>query len=180
MIQCYPAHFPVSALHRPPRDLQFREYNFRDLEVNHEIHENIVPQKFGAIRYILDSLCGNTVTLAVYYSILQPLLSIPYRLIHVDDHPSGTVETMVDFRKTAMVSMLWYIPHFRHYTSTQFAQCSCSSLTRGLSVDTFLSSLSANSGPYLLCVQLWKEPSGGKCLVLMMGNGGDLGTRLLQ
>ena len=66
----------------------------------------VVPQKFGAIRYILYSLCRNTVTLAVYYSILQPLLSIPYRLIHVDDHPSGTVETMVDFRKTAMVSML--------------------------------------------------------------------------
>ena len=63
-------------------------------------------KKFGAIRYILYSLCRNTVTLAVYYSILQPLLSILYRLIHVDDHPSGTVETMVDFRKTAMVSML--------------------------------------------------------------------------
>ena len=24
---------------------------FRDLEANHEIHKNIVPQKFGVIRY---------------------------------------------------------------------------------------------------------------------------------
>ena len=35
---------------RPPRDLQFCEKNFRDLHVNHEIYENIVLQKLGAIR----------------------------------------------------------------------------------------------------------------------------------
>ena len=27
------------------------EENFRDQKANHEIHENIVPRKFGAIRY---------------------------------------------------------------------------------------------------------------------------------
>ena len=30
--------------------LNFREENFCDQKSNHEIHENIVPQKFGAIR----------------------------------------------------------------------------------------------------------------------------------
>ena len=39
-------------IYRPPRDLQFCEQNFCDLEVNHEIHENIVPQTFGVIRYL--------------------------------------------------------------------------------------------------------------------------------
>ena len=29
--------------------LKFREENFRDQKSNHEIHENIVPRKFGAI-----------------------------------------------------------------------------------------------------------------------------------
>ena len=52
------------------------------------------------------SFCRNTVTWTVYCRKLQPLPSIPYRLIHVDDNPSGTVETMVDFRKAAMVSTL--------------------------------------------------------------------------
>ena len=32
--------------------LNFREENFRDQNSNHKIHENIVPQKFGAIQYI--------------------------------------------------------------------------------------------------------------------------------
>ena len=32
--------------------LNFREENFRDQKSNHEIHENIVPQKFGTIRYV--------------------------------------------------------------------------------------------------------------------------------
>ena len=31
--------------------LNFREENFRDQKSNHEIHENIVPRKFGAIWY---------------------------------------------------------------------------------------------------------------------------------
>ena len=31
--------------------LNFCEENFRDYKSNHEIHENIVPRKFGAIRY---------------------------------------------------------------------------------------------------------------------------------
>ena len=31
--------------------LNFREENFGDQEANHEIHKNIVPRKFGAIRY---------------------------------------------------------------------------------------------------------------------------------
>ena len=30
--------------------LNFHEENFRDQKSNHEIHENIVPRKFGAIR----------------------------------------------------------------------------------------------------------------------------------
>ena len=30
--------------------------NFREWEVNHENHENIIPRKFGAIRYIV--ICG--------------------------------------------------------------------------------------------------------------------------
>ena len=33
--------------------LNFRGENFRDRKSNHEIHENIVPRKFGAIRYSL-------------------------------------------------------------------------------------------------------------------------------
>ena len=33
--------------------LNFREENFRDQKANHEIHENIVPRKFGAIWYIM-------------------------------------------------------------------------------------------------------------------------------
>ena len=33
--------------------IQFLNFiKFRDLEVNYEIYENIVPRKFGAIRYI--------------------------------------------------------------------------------------------------------------------------------
>ena len=32
--------------------LNFREENFRDRKSNHEIHEHIVPRKFGAIRYL--------------------------------------------------------------------------------------------------------------------------------
>ena len=35
----------------PTMILNFREENFRDQKSNHEIHENIVPRKFGAIRY---------------------------------------------------------------------------------------------------------------------------------
>ena len=31
---------------------KFREENFHDQKSNHEIHENIVPRKFGAIRYL--------------------------------------------------------------------------------------------------------------------------------
>ena len=31
----------------------FREENFRDQKSNHEIHKNIVPRKFAAIRYVL-------------------------------------------------------------------------------------------------------------------------------
>ena len=47
---------------RPPRTFtrsifKFCEQNFRDLEVNHEIHENIVPQKFGAIGKFNRTLC---------------------------------------------------------------------------------------------------------------------------
>ena len=30
---------------------KFREENFRDQKSNHEIYENTVPRKFGAIRY---------------------------------------------------------------------------------------------------------------------------------
>ena len=41
-------HFSASMLYRPPCDFQFREKNFRDLEVNHKIHKNIVHQKLGA------------------------------------------------------------------------------------------------------------------------------------
>ena len=33
---------------------KFREENFRDHKSNHEIHENIVPRKFRAIRYAID------------------------------------------------------------------------------------------------------------------------------
>ena len=33
--------------------LHFREENFRDQKSNHEFHENIVPRKFGAIRYYI-------------------------------------------------------------------------------------------------------------------------------
>ena len=31
--------------------INFRKENFRDQKSNHEIYENIVPRKFGAIRY---------------------------------------------------------------------------------------------------------------------------------
>ena len=34
-------------------NLNFCEKNFRHWMSNHEIHKNIVPQKFGAIRYII-------------------------------------------------------------------------------------------------------------------------------
>ena len=36
--------------------LNFREENFRDQKSNHEIHENIVQRKFGAIRYPVRTL----------------------------------------------------------------------------------------------------------------------------
>ena len=38
----------------------FREKNFREWEDNHENHENILPRKFGAIRYIqiVSELCS--------------------------------------------------------------------------------------------------------------------------
>ena len=35
--------------------LNFREESFRDQKANHEIDENIVPRKFGAIRYLEDA-----------------------------------------------------------------------------------------------------------------------------
>ena len=40
----------------PTTILNFCEENFRDQKSNHEIHENIVPRKFGAIRY---NVAGN-------------------------------------------------------------------------------------------------------------------------
>ena len=36
--------------------LNFCEENFHDQKSNHEIHENIVPRKFGAIRYPIKNL----------------------------------------------------------------------------------------------------------------------------
>ena len=36
----------------PTTMLNFREENFRDQKADHEIHENIVPRKFGAIRHL--------------------------------------------------------------------------------------------------------------------------------
>ena len=33
--------------------VNFHEENFRDQNSNHEIHENSVPRKFGAIRYVI-------------------------------------------------------------------------------------------------------------------------------
>ena len=42
----------LSTWPRPPF-LNFREENFRDRKSNHEIHENIAPRKFGAIRYLI-------------------------------------------------------------------------------------------------------------------------------
>ena len=34
-----------------PQELNFRDKKIRERGVNHEIHENIMPRKFGAIRY---------------------------------------------------------------------------------------------------------------------------------
>ena len=51
MIQCCPAHFPANALYSSHTFKLFCEQNFCDLKVNHEIHKNIVPRKFGNIRY---------------------------------------------------------------------------------------------------------------------------------
>ena len=36
--------------------LNFCEENFCDQKANHEIHKNIVPRKFGAIRYLLNKI----------------------------------------------------------------------------------------------------------------------------
>ena len=38
---------------------KFHEKIFCDLEVNHKIHENIVPQKFGTIQYMICSQLWN-------------------------------------------------------------------------------------------------------------------------
>ena len=48
---------------------KFREENFRDQKSNHEIHENIVPRKFGALRYALQSV---TVLIACDMWSLKP------------------------------------------------------------------------------------------------------------
>ena len=45
-----PHPFSASALYPWLTFKLFCEQNFRDLEVNHEIHESIVPWKFGAMR----------------------------------------------------------------------------------------------------------------------------------
>ena len=39
-------------LHTPITFIKFREKYFREWGDNHEIHQNIIPRKFGAIRYI--------------------------------------------------------------------------------------------------------------------------------
>ena len=42
---------------RAPRAyIKFREKYFRERGNNHEIHENIIPRKFGAIRYMYNIL----------------------------------------------------------------------------------------------------------------------------
>ena len=38
--------------------LNFREEKLRDQKSNHEIHENIVPRKFGPIRYLFMIQCA--------------------------------------------------------------------------------------------------------------------------
>ena len=46
--------------------LNFHAGNFRNQKSNHEIHENIVPRKFGAIRYLVQctNVWHNTATVA--------------------------------------------------------------------------------------------------------------------
>ena len=39
--------------------LNFHEEHFRDQKSNHEIYENIVPRKFGAIRYVSTKIANN-------------------------------------------------------------------------------------------------------------------------
>ena len=66
---CYSAHArcaPCAAQHVPMPTiiLIFREENFRDPKSNHEIHENIVPRKFGAIRYWYSHLRRKSVSIS--------------------------------------------------------------------------------------------------------------------
>ena len=49
--------------------LNFREENFHDQKSNHEIHENIVPRKFGAIRYTMCTGIGNDARRSLYIYI---------------------------------------------------------------------------------------------------------------
>ena len=50
-----------------PQKLNFREYKIHERGVKYEIHENIMPRKFGAIRYAVTRYDIN----GTWYSILE-------------------------------------------------------------------------------------------------------------
>ena len=69
---CMCTHTECSHAHN---NTKFREENFRDQKSDHEIHENIVPRKFGAIRY----LCHIMPYLVVFLEFFPPNSQRKYR-----------------------------------------------------------------------------------------------------
>ena len=86
---CVSVHYPPSrtsarcaAQHVATPTMNFREENFRDQKSNHEIHEDIVPRKFGAIRYVCCVHNSEISTLEGLKSMAIQLLNFRRSCIH--------------------------------------------------------------------------------------------------
>ena len=75
--------FSPSMLYSPLRDMR-SNYFMNKIEVNHESHENIVPRKFGAIRYYyMTESCSHNYTTGsckIMFHTLHLLISIDPRM----------------------------------------------------------------------------------------------------
>ena len=70
--------------------LNFREENFRDQKSNHEIHENIVQRKFGAIRYPVRTLHN----LQIYFLCISIAISYIMTRFHRASDFSQRIRTV--------------------------------------------------------------------------------------
>ena len=66
--------------------LNFREKDFRGWMSNHEIHENIVPQKFGAIRYTQLMCCDIQYRIEHSHAHVCQLIYVPCTSVGQSGH----------------------------------------------------------------------------------------------